>query len=91
VATSFIVNEPYYGRGRGFSSSEPVALSSAVMVRFLLTALLVVSCAEQNLAPPPRNTKGECPARPQCETETVCELDAKRGCEVCKCQSPIPK
>jgi hypothetical protein len=55
------------------------------MLRSLLVLLFVTACGPE-LTPPPSNAKGECPPRPQCVTDTVCELDAQRGCEVCKCK-----
>jgi hypothetical protein len=60
------------------------------MVRLLVFVLFVGACGPE-LAPPPSNPKGQCPPKPTCETETVCELDPQRNCEVCKCRSPIPK
>jgi hypothetical protein len=61
------------------------------MLRSLVLVMFVVACGGPELAPPPRNPKGECPPKPSCEADTVCELDQARGCEVCKCQSPISK
>ena len=60
----------------------------AIPVLSILTLVLAASCAETQLAPPPRKD-GPCPPRPDC-AEVTCELDPRRGCEVCHCQTQVP-
>ena len=60
------------------------------LTAFSLVTLVLVSCAKNDeLAEPPR-TGGDCPKRPECVTGTICELDPKTNCEVCKCDPRVP-